>query len=1592
MMDNSVSSNGFPGSFAGSATETVLRPSPRERLLAALAGLLPRNLPASNLPSGGATSPSSLYKRASRALGVTALLALLAASLLFLLPGGPLHAQDAAIEYPENDRGAVATLTAVDPEGKSIVWSLDDDDNNAPDDELFDIENGVLTFKNSPDFENPMGGIANTNTYVVTVQASDGGEETTATETLTIEVTNVEEPGTVMLSTLQPQVGVAITATLTDPDTIAGTDLPTVTWQWYRGNSEIVGATDGPGALMSSYTPTTGDVGSVLRAIAMYDDGEDDDKTAQEDSAHAVRQAPESNIPPTFPDQNLVAGDVQTEQTREVAENTPAGTNIGAPVVASDPDVLTYSLDDTGAMSFDINRATGQLITKVALNFEGSPPDTATVTATDPFGAEATSVVTITVTDVNEDPMVTGDASIDHPESNDATVAALDAEPTDYTGSDLDAEDADADLKWTLSGADASKFSIPETGATRTLSFKANPDYESPGDSGGDNVYEVTLVVTDSKGNTDEQDVTVKVTNIEEDGAITFSTLQPRVGFPVEATLTDPDNVNVDSLEWQWYRGDTFTDSNIPTTECADAASDDCLIKDATSGTYRPAAGDDGERLTAVATYTDGHANAEDAKDMVIARGDNDVLENTINQAPEFPDQDTELEGRQTAQERTIGENVPVAFGSVSATELVRNIGDPVAATDEDMVLTYSLGGPDAASFGIIRTSGQLQTKAELDKETKDTYTVTVTAADSLSESSTITVTIKVTNVDEMPDLEGEEPEEYAEIGTGAVATFTAEDPEGESIVWSLDGDDMDEFTIENGVLRFKSSPDFEDPDDGGTNNMYEVTVQASDGGVDTTATEEVTIEVTNVEEPGTVTLSTLQPQVDREITATLDDPDNEIADTITWQWYRGSSPITGANEGENTTTSTYNPAAGDVGSRLRARAMYDDEEDEDKTAQEDSASSVRRAPDTNTDPVFPDQDLNEPNVQTAQTREVAENTPAGRNLGVRVAATDPGDVLTYSLDTGEDADAFDINRATGQLTTKAALDYEDDTNTDHEFVVTVTATDPFGATVTSVVTITVTDVNEDPTVMGAASIDHAENETVLDVDASNNNPDAAGYTATDEDGDDDAATGLTWVLSGADARKFEITTTGATRTLSFENEPDFESPGDSGRNNVYEVTVKVTDSKGNSDEQDVTVKVTNVEEPGTVTLSTLQPRVDFPVTAALADADNITAGSVSWQWYKGSVANQAALASLDEAECDDGTNTNNCFIKGATSATYTPVVADVQDTLVAVALYTDGSANDPADAKDFAMMVTAHTVLADTRNKAPVFPDQDDEMDGDQTDQERSIGENVPAIGDAEATDLVRSIGDPVEAMDFIIAPADGAQTEEILTYTLGGPDVDSFTIDRGTAQLSTKVALDAETKDTYTVTVTATDPSGLTATITVTIKVTGVDEAPEITVGGLAVSGTTRVDYAEDRRDAVATYMASGPESANARWSLEGDDAGDFRISSGGELTFVRAPDYENPADADMDNVYMVTIMADDGTYMNTRNVAVRVTDVDDDVVVGDPLLAEYDGDKDGWIQLEEARVAVGDYFGPPKGEKLSLDDTRKVVGLYFEYKNSQ
>ena len=188
--------------------------------------------------------------------------------------------------------------------------------------------------------------------------------------------------------------------------------------------------------------------------------------------------------------------------------------------------------------------------------------------------------------------------------------------------------------------------------------------------------------------------------------------------------------------------------------------------------------------------------------------------------------------------------------------------------------------------------------------------------------------------------------------------------------------------------------------------------------------------------------------------------------------------------------------------------------------------------------------------------------------------------------------------------------------------------------------------------------------------------------------------------------------------------------------------------------------------------------------------------------------------------------------------------------------------------------------------------------------------------------------------------------------------------------------------------VTLTATDDYGETADLELTIKITDVNDAPEIMAGGLGISGMARVDYAEDRRDAVATYRASGPDAAQARWTLEGADAGDFMIEgSPGEsvmLKFRSSPNYEMPADADGDNTYMVTVKAADGTYMDTQEVTVTVTDVDE-ATVGDTLLARFDADKSEMIEKDEVIQAINDYLDSVEG--VSKKDVIDVINLYLD-----
>jgi hypothetical protein len=109
----------------------------------------------------------------------------------------------------------------------------------------------------------------------------------------------------------------------------------------------------------------------------------------------------------------------------------------------------------------------------------------------------------------------------------------------------------------------------------------------------------------------------------------------------------------------------------------------------------------------------------------------NIVAEVPTNSAPNF------IDGGHTS--RAVAENTPRGV----------NIREPIAAIDVDNdSLTYTLTGPDAASFHLDRTTGQLRTLAALDYETKRTYTVKVTVSDG-NLTASITVTVEIIDVDD---------------------------------------------------------------------------------------------------------------------------------------------------------------------------------------------------------------------------------------------------------------------------------------------------------------------------------------------------------------------------------------------------------------------------------------------------------------------------------------------------------------------------------------------------------------------------------------------------------------------------------------------------------------------------------------------------------------------------------------------------------------------------------------------------------------------------------------------------------------------------
>lgn len=507
------------------------------------------------------------------------------------------------------------------------------------------------------------------------------------------------------------------------------------------------------------------------------------------------------------------------------------------------------------------------------------------------------------------------------------------------------------------------------------------------------------------------------------------------------------------------------------------------------------------------------------------------------------------------------------------------------------------------------------------------------------------------------------------------------------------------------------------------------------------------------------------------------------------------------------------------------------------------------------------------------------------------VKATDAdGNALSYGISGGADAARFTINPSSGVLTFITAPDFEApvDADRNNSYEVKVTASDG-SLTDTQTLTVQITNIKESaaPQITSDGGADTAflsldENLTAV-----------TKVTATDVNGDS-----LKFTISGgADADLFKITS--STGKLSFLSAPDYEKPQDSGSNNVYEVVVMVSDGSL-TDTQKISIQILNVLEgaPPQITSNGAAATANISIAESQQAVTTVTATDVD-----GDIVTYRLATGTDESLFQINTNSGKlAFIKPPDYET--PRDANQDNIYILTVIATDGV---------FESSQLLFVTVTDAQENAP-----------------------PRIISDGGA--VTATVSMPENQRVATIVTATDADNDPIGYSISGGVDAALFQISSG-GTLSFATAPDYEkpqdsNKDNiYVVSVTASDGSQA-AIQTVNIVVSDVFEnlPPAITSDGAAATASRKVN---ENQTLAAVVTATDPNGEAVRFSISGGaDAAKFQIdASNGALTFIVAPDYENPQDSNADNTYEVKVTATDtGGLTASQTLNIQVQDVAD------------------------------------------------------------
>ena len=1193
-------------------------------------------------------------------------------------------------------------------------------------------------------------------------------------------------------------------------------------------------------------------------------------------------------------DFTIDVGDINEAVTaNDASETTGENSVLSSSVTATDldGDTISYSLDgqpsegtvtlnDDGSYSFDPGTAFDDLA--VGESREVS----FTYTADDGNGSTDQGTVTIEVTGTN-----------DAPTAVDLSSSSVDENASGAVIGTLSTTDVDASDTHSYS-VDDSRFEVVEQDGAYVLKLKdgVSLDYEA------EQTVTVTVTADDGNGGSVSEDFTIDVGDINE--AVTANDASETTGensvlsSSVTATDLDGDTISY-SLDGQPSEGTVTLNDDGSYSFDPGTAFDDLAV---------------GESREVSFSYTadDGNGSTDQGTVTIEVTGTND--------APTAVD----------LSSSSVDEN---ASGAVIGT---------LSTTDVDSSDTHSYSVDDSR-FEVVEQDGayvlKLKDGVSLDYEAEQTVTVTVTADDGNGGSVSEDFTIDVGDLNEA--VTASDASETTGENSVLSSSVTATDLDGDTISYSLDGQPS-EGTVtlnDDGSYSFDPGTAF---DDLAVGESREVSFSyTADDGNGSTDQGTVTIEVTGTNDAPTavdLSASSVDENASGAVIGTLSTTDVDSSDTHSYSVDDSRFEVVEQD--------------GAYVLKLKDGVSLDYEAEQTVTV-------TVTADDGNGGSVSEDFTIDVGDINEAVTaNDASETTGENSVLSSSVTATDlDGDTISYSLD-GQPSEGTVTLNDDGSYSFDPGTAFDDlAVGESREVSFTYTADDGNGSTDQGTVTIEVTGTNDAPTAvdLSSSSVDENASGAVIgtlsttDVDAS----DTHSYSVDDS--------------------RFEVVEQDGAYVLKLKDGVSLDYEAEQ----TVTVTVTADDGNGGSVSEDFTIDVGDINEAVTAndaSETTGENSVlSSSVTATDLDGDTISysldgqpsEGTVtlnddgSYSFDPGTAFDDLAVGESREVSfsytADDGNGSTD-------QGTVTIEVTGTNDAPTAVDL-SSSSVDENASGAVIGTLSTTDVDSSDTHSYSVddsrfEVVEQDGAYvlklkDGVSLDYEAEQTVTVTVTADdgnggSVSEDFTIDVGDLNEA----VTASDASETTgensvlsssvtatdldgDTISYSLDGQpsegtvtlnDDGSYSFDPGTAFDDLAVGESREVSFSYT----ADDGNGSTDQGTVTIEVTGTNDAP--TAVDLSASS---VD--ENASGAVIGTLSTTDVDSSDTHSYSVDDSR-FEVVEQDGAYVLKLKDGVS-LDYEAEQTVTVTVTADDGNGGSvSEDFTIDVGDLNEAVTASD------------------------------------------------------